>query len=143
MEDIKHKLTAYWYCVSHLDDLDNRYRVLKAKAEKDTSSLSLAPASGGRQDKMAETATLLADIDREKQKERSMLLSNEKDVQAIISMLSDYKMRLIMEDRYLNLVYDGGCARMMHWEEIAVSRHYSYRYVIMLHGEALKILSKL
>lgn len=132
MDSIKQQLKAAWYATRELDRLYDEYCKLKARAERMTPTYSLAPGGGGSQDQMANKATMLADMERDYQSSFQALRDTIKDVQIIISSLDDFQMRLIMEDRYLAL---------KKWEEIAVDRHYSYRYVIMLHGEALKILS--
>jgi hypothetical protein len=131
MSDIKQRLRAYWYCSQRLDKLYDKYHAIRARAEKMTPAYSLAP--GGGSGDMADTVAMLADMEKQYQQERHELMATMHEVEAIISSLDDYRMRIIMEDRYIHFE---------KWEQIAVDRHYSYRYVIELHGMALKILGE-
>ena len=51
-----------------------------------------------------------------------------REIKAVLNQLEDDTLRLLMEYRYL----DG-----LTFEEIAVKMHYSWRWVIKLHGKAL------
>lgn len=131
MSDIKQRLRAYWYCTQRLDKLYDKYHAIRARAEKMTPAYSLAP--GGGSGDMADTVAMVVQLEHDYQDELRQLRDTMKEVEAIISSLDDYRMRIIMEDRYIHFE---------KWEQIAVDRHYSYRYVIELHGMALKILGE-
>jgi hypothetical protein len=132
-KEIKHRLQAYQYCTSKLDKLYDKYQELKARAEKMTPAYSLAPGGGGSQDTMADTTALLADVEREYQAERHDLISTMHEVEAIISAVSDYRMRSVLEYHYINF-YD------LH--QVAEEMHFTYDYVRRLHGWALLELRK-
>ena len=138
--DVQNRLLAAWYATQSLEKLYEKYHRLRAQAEKVTPHYSLAPAKDGKQDTMAENVTMLADLERDYQKEFKEMRSTIKEVQIIIASLEDFRMRLILEDRYLNFIYEGKGLRKMKWEEIAIARHYSYQQVIKIHGSALEIL---
>ena len=131
MSDIKQRLLSYWYCTQRLDKLYDKYHAIRARAEKMTPAYSLAP--GGGSGDMADTVAMVVQLEHDYHDELRQLRDTMKEVEAIISSLDDYRMRIIMEDRYIHFE---------KWEQIAVNRHYSYQHVIKLHGKALAILSK-
>lgn len=130
--DIKRELREYWYITQHLCNLAERYNRLRAQAEKVTPAYSLAPGGSGSQERMADQVNTLVDMERKYQAEFVAARAAMHRVEQLIASLDDYTQRVILEDRYLEF---------MKWEAIAMKHSYTYRRVIQLHGEALRILS--
>ena len=96
-----------------------------------TPAYSLAPGGGGSQDSMAETVTMLADMERMEQDECHELMEAMRDVQTLIDTVSDFRMRIVLVFHYIHF---------MDFHRIAEEMHYDYYHVIKLHGWALEEL---
>lgn len=131
--DIKRELREYWYITQHLCNMAERYNRMRAQAEKVTPTYSLAPGGLGSQERMADQVNTLVDMERKYQAEFAAARAAMHRVEQLIASLDDYTQRVILEDRYLEF---------MKWEAIAMKHSYTYRRVIQLHGEALRILSE-
>ena len=133
-QDIKRDLKEYWYITQHLCNMADRYNKLRAQAERITPAYSQVPgAAGGSQDKLAKQVSALVDMEIKYQAEFAAARNAMHKVEQLIASLDDYTQRIVLEDRYLSF---------MKWEEIAVKRGYTYRWVLKLHGKALEALKK-
>lgn len=131
--DIKHGLKEYWYITQHLCNMADRYNKLRAQAERITPVYSPVPGGGSNQDKLAKQVSALVDMEIKYQAEFAAARNAMHKVEQLIASLDDYTQRIVLEDRYLSF---------MKWEEIAVKRGYTYRWVLKLHGKALEALKK-
>lgn len=109
-------------------------RLLEEKAKwwslclKVTPSLSQAPGGGESGSPIERPMDKVLEIEEEINKEIDELQEVCRGIKTVLGQLEDDTLRLLMEYRYL----DG-----LTFEEIAVKMHYSWRWVIKLHGKAL------
>ena len=109
-------------------------RLLEEKAKwwslclKTTPSLSQAPGGGESGSPVERPMDKVLEIEEEINQEIDELQEVCRDIKTVLGQLEDDTLRLLMEYRYL----DG-----LTFEEIAVKMHYSWRWVIKLHGKAL------
>lgn len=95
---------------------------------KTTPSLSQAPGGGESGSPVERPMDKVLEIEEEINKEIDELQEVCRGIKTVLGQLEDDTLRLLMEYRYL----DG-----LTFEEIAVKMHYSWRWVIKLHGKAL------
>lgn len=109
-------------------------RLLEEKAKwwslclKTTPNLSQAPGGGESGSPVERPMDKVLEIEEEINKEIDELQEVCRGIKTVLGQLEDDTLRLLMEYRYL----DG-----LTFEEIAVKMHYSWRWVIKLHGKAL------
>lgn len=109
-------------------------RLLEKKAKwwslclKTTPNLSQAPGGGESGSPVERPMDKVLEIEEEINKEIDELQEVCRGIKTVLGQLEDDTLRLLMEYRYL----DG-----LTFEEIAVKMHYSWRWVIKLHGKAL------
>ena len=109
-------------------------RLLEEKAKwwslclKTTPSLSQAPGGGESGSPVERPMDKVLEIEAEINREIDELQEVCRGIKTVLGQLEDDTLRLLMEYRYL----DG-----LTIEEIAVKMHYSWRWVIKLHGKAL------
>lgn len=109
-------------------------RLLEEKAKwwslclKVTPSLSPAPGGGESGSPVERPMDKVLEIEEKIDQEIDELQEVRRDIKTVLGQLEDDTLRLLMEYRYL----DG-----LTFEEIAVKMHYSWRWVIKLHGKAL------
>ncbi len=109
-------------------------RLLEEKAKwwslclKTTPNLSQAPGGGESGSPVERPMDKVLEIEEEINQEIDELQEVCRGIKTVLGQLEDDTLRLLMEYRYL----DG-----LTFEEIAVKMHYSWRWVIKLHGKAL------
>lgn len=109
-------------------------RLLEKKAKwwslclKTTTNLSQAPGGGESGSPVERPMDKVLEIEAEINREIDELQEVCRGIKTVLGQLEDDTLRLLMEYRYL----DG-----LTFEEIAVKMHYSWRWVIKLHGKAL------
>ena len=109
-------------------------RLLEEKAKwwslclKVTPSLSPAPGGGESGSPVERPMDKVLEIEEKIDQEIDELQEVRRDIKTVLGQLEDDTLRLLMEYRYI----DG-----LTFEEIAVKMHYSWRWVIKLHGKAL------
>lgn len=109
-------------------------RLLEEKAKwwslclKTTPNLLQAPGGGESGSPVERPMDKVLEIEAEINREIDELQEVCRGIKTVLGQLEDDTLRLLMEYRYL----DG-----LTFEEIAVKMHYSWRWVIKLHGKAL------
>lgn len=132
-EEVKHKLQSYRYCLQRIDKNIELIAELRSRAEKITTSYSLAP-SGGLGDSLANAAAKITDLEREIAKDTAYLKEAMTLVLFMISTLDDYQQRSVLDYRY---IYG------YSWGKIRAELHYSRTQVYEIHMAALKNLSQI
>ena len=129
---IKHKLKSYWYCSRRVDaDLD-KIAKLRSQVERMTPAYSLAPG-GHPTANMEDAVAMIADIEVKLKRHTQQMRDAMVIVQAMIDGLADYKMRIVLQYRYVNFY---------GWDKIAGELQYNRQWVLKLHGYALINLEK-
>ena len=108
-----------------------RIRQWRETAESITSVISGEPHSNSVTRKIETCAIEIAKLENEILDDIEALCEAEREIQAAINMLEKPNYKTVMELRYLN---------HMSWEAIAAKMHYSFRWVLTIHDEALKEL---
>ena len=118
--------------VRHLDSTISakleQIETLHAQVTKTTSVLSDMPRSGGEQDRLAKTIAKIVDLKKKLRDEIEEYIELKEEAIELIDSMSDGRHRLVLTYRYIN---------GKTWEEIAVEMHYTYKWVHVLHGQAL------
>ena len=104
--------------------------ILYAQATKITAVLSDTPKvkSSEEQDKLAATVAKIVDLKKGLRDEIEEYIELKEEAIKLIDSMSDGRHRLVLTYRYIN---------GKTWEEIAVEMHYTYKWVHVLHGQAL------
>lgn len=105
---------------------------LRSLAEKVTQSFSGAPAGGEASSRVELAAAKIVDLEKEVGRGIDNLEKVRCQVEKAINTLQNPNQRDVLKLRYLN---------GMKWEQIAVKLNYNYRWVLRLHGIALKNLA--
>jgi hypothetical protein len=90
--------------------------------------------SSGNQDKMAQTICKIIDLEHDIQAEIDSLIELRREIRERINAMPDDKLRLVLQNRYLNF---------QKWENIAVEMNYAFQWVMILHNRALKEFNRL
>ena len=129
----------YLLQASRLDQtIDNKLEQvqrLKDIALKVTISYEKEIVSGGGcvQSPMADTVNKLVDLEKEINKDIDKLVDLKREIIELIRRIDDSNHRLLLERRYLN---------GYGWDEVADEIGYDKRWVMRLHGRALKEIDK-
>lgn len=103
----------------------------RSRAERVTTSLSLAPGASNEGDRVSSAVEKIIALEGEINASIDELLQVRKAVEHAIQGVPDSTLRILLALRYI----DG-----MTWEQVAVTMHYTYQWVCVLHGRALKQL---
>lgn len=87
-----------------------------------------------KDDKVGETVVLIVELQNDIQADINKLIQVKRDVRRVINEISDSKLKLILQERYLNF---------KKWEEISLIIGCSFRWVVKLHSEALREAEKI
>jgi len=102
---------------------------LRELATKTTQTLTADNVqSSGSSDKISAIVSKIVDMEREVDAEIDKLQEIKKNVEKVISAVTNYTQRQVLTLRYIN---------GLRWEEIAVKMNYTYRNVCYIHGRAL------
>ncbi|MBR1689387.1 MAG: DUF1492 domain-containing protein [Oscillibacter sp.] len=126
-QEKKRWLRQYLEVLDDQDELIEERKRWKAIATKITAAPSGMP--GGGSERGGENAMLqLAEISREIDAKAARARAVRTQIRACISRIPDARLRRLLRLRYISgLTFD----------EIAERMHYSWRWVIKLHGQAL------
>lgn len=132
--DAKKLLREYRNILREIERIEDELATWQARAEKCTTSFSAVPGGGGDGDKI-QVAVEQMDAIREKLNARLVKLTDARDnAERIIKSVSDLRLRLILEYRYIDgLTYD----------EIGLRMNYSFRQIFRLHKWALSKAEKM
>ena len=109
--------------------------ILHAQATKITVVLSNTPKveSSAERDKLAATVAKIVDLKKALREELDEYISLKAEAIRLINSMPDCRHRLVLMHRYIN---------GQTWEQIAVEMHYTYQWVHVLHGRALREFEK-
>lgn len=114
--------------LSRLYDEQERWR---AKAEKVTQRISPMPTGAPSGNRVQDAVEKIGEVESHISREIVEQCAVRDEIASTIAAVPDETMRLLLQLRYM----DG-----LTWEEIAVKMHYTYQWVCVLHGRALKEL---
>lgn len=89
--------------------------------------------TGTKQSDLSEAYIRLETYQERVSRRLDKLIELREQGKKLIAMVEDTDQQTILYDRYINC---------MSWEQIAVNMHYTYRWVLQLHGKALQNLEK-
>ncbi|RXM70718.1 DUF1492 domain-containing protein [Clostridium tetani] len=117
---------------SKLEQLES----LKSLAMKVNTDITQERVSGGPNTKspMENVMVKVIDLEYEINRDIDNLVDLKKEIIETINKLSDLNYQLLLEMRYIN----GRC-----WDEVAISMGYDRRWILRLHGRALKEIEKI
>ena len=109
---------------------------LKSLAMKSTTSFTQERIYGGNieRSKMESTIVKVMDLENEINVDIDRLVDLKKDIQDTIKMMDDINQQLLLELRYLV---------RKSWDEVAEVLGYDKRWVMRLHGRALKEIDEI
>lgn len=125
---------AMWLDIMINQKLEEQER-LKAMAEKVTSNFSEVKVSGGeRKNTREESNVKLIDLRNETNEITDRYIDLRNEIMETINQLEEMNYRLILEMRYIS---------KKGWDEIAATMGYDVRWIMELHGRALKKVDKI
>ena len=108
---------------------------LRALAERRTAAYGREKVRGsGAADARMDVVARIVDAERELDARIDAMLAMKAEIQEVIARVSDARMRVLLELRYLN---------GRTWEEVAEEMNYTTRNIYNLHGAALKAVAPL
>lgn len=110
------------------DELTEELEQWRTRATKITQTLSQEPRGAGNGDKLQSSVIKICELEEELDQKIRELLSQRKEIVAVLDSLSDDNLRQLMRYRYI---------QGMTWDEIAEEMYYSRMQVCRLHGQAL------
>jgi DNA-directed RNA polymerase specialized sigma subunit len=126
--DAKQYLRKVRYLDKTISAKLEQIETLHAQVTKTTTVLSDMPGCKGNQDKLAKTIAKIVDLKKGLRQEIEDYVDLKEEAIRLIDSMSDGRHRLVLTYRYIN---------GKTWEEIAVEMHYTYKWVHVLHGQAL------
>ena len=112
-----------------------RIQQLRALAERRTAVYGREKVGGsGAMDFRMDVVARIVDAERELDEKIDRMIELRREIQDTVARVSEDRMRVLLELRYLN-----GCT----WEEIAERMSYSTRNIYNLHAAALKAAAPL
>ena len=126
--DAKQYLRKVRYLDKTISAKLEQIETLHAQVTKTTTVLSDMPGCKGNQDKLAKTIAKIVDLKKGRRQEIEDYVDLKEEAIRLIDSMSDGRHRLVLTYRYIN---------GKTWEEIAVEMHYTYKWVHVLHGQAL------
>ncbi len=128
---VKRVLQSVRYAQASIRRLDDLIAEIRSRAEKMTTGYSDTPGGGnfGRTDVIAK----LIETERSQKEAVRQWCEAIDEVQSLISELTDYNERAVLEHRYIN------CEE---WMTISFAMHFSLQHLYRIHGRALYKLSK-
>lgn len=130
----KEFLNRAFYINQRIDSKLEQLESLTALSQKVTTTYSQAPASGSHNNsKMEDTIIKLVMMQEDLNRDIDMLIDTKAEIIKAINGVENQEYRTILEQRYL-------C--MKTWPQIASDLNYGTRNIYIIHGEALKALSK-
>ena len=127
-EKVKHYLNGAWYYQKKADFLEEKIRVLRARAQKMTTSFQDVPTFGGFADHRQQVIAEMVDTEREYRKMTQQCRNKKQEIEYLISLVGDHQEALVLEMRYL--YYE-------NWQTIALKLNYDVRSIYRIHGKAL------
>lgn len=103
----------------------------RARAEKITPVHTGMPGGGEVEDGMQQAVEKICEIEAQLDADIDLLIQTKKEIVRAIGTVEEPRYREVLERRYL----DGDT-----WEQIAVDMHYSWRWLHILHKQALNKL---
>jgi len=109
---------------------------IRALAEKVTVNFTQEKVSGGKGiiSPMEEATIKLIDLSHEINDDIDRLIDLKKEILNVINEIEDFRYRLLLEMRYINC---------KDWDEVANTLGYDTRYILKLHGRALKEIDEI
>lgn len=112
---------------------EDQIKDLRERAEKVTTMMSDMPRGGGARG-MDDIVAKIADLKTEIANDTKKLIERRKTIRCAINELDDIRFQTVLELRYLN---------GLEWDELARKIGYERRYILKIHGWALKELDKI
>lgn len=109
-----------------LDQVD----ALRSLAERMTSVVTGMPHGGGSKSR-EDVYIKLVDLRNEVHQKIDDLVDMQREIESVISLIENTKLRELLFARYVNL---------KAFEQIAADMHYSFRQIYNLHGAALNAI---
>lgn len=110
-----------------LDDIHH----LRETAVKVTEVLTPDKIQASRENRMEAIVAKIVDMEREVDEKIDQLQEIKKQVESAIVSVPEARCRDVLRLRYIN---------GMTWEKIAVELNFTYQWVCILHGRALKFI---
>jgi len=109
---------------------------IRALAEKVTVNFTQEKVSGGKgiTSPMEEATIKLIDLSHEINDDIDRLIDLKKEILNVINEIDDFRYKLLLEMRYINC---------KDWDEVANTLGYDTRYILKLHGRALKEIDEI
>ncbi|MBR1696860.1 MAG: hypothetical protein IJ712_01355 [Anaerovibrio sp.] len=99
-----------------------------------TTTISDMPGSPSRNtDKMERIIAKIVDMEHKIDEEIDSLVDLKDQIQSCINSLDDAEYRVLLTERYINFE---------DWEKIALTMHYTTRYIHLMHRRALRLIQK-
>jgi DNA-directed RNA polymerase specialized sigma subunit len=126
---------AFWLDRVIQNKLEQKER-LEAMAQKVTVDFTKEKVLGGNNttSPMEDATVKLIDLSHEINDDIDRLIDLKREILATIKSLEDTSYQLLLEMRYIN---------NKNWDDVAVCMGYDRRWVMRLHGRALKEIDKI
>lgn len=121
-------LSRYRILSRKVDDLTEELEQWRTRATKITPTLSQEPRGAGNGDKLQSSVVKICELEEELDQKIRELLSQRKEIVAVLDSLSDDNLRQLMRYRYI---------KGMTWDEISEKMNYSRTQTCRIHGRAL------
>lgn len=133
MQDAKEFLQQYQDAEYEIRAKLDQIHRLRELSTSTTQALGGDRVQSSAENKLERIVAKIADMESEVDEDIDKLVETKKQVAEVISRVPDAAQRNVLTLRYIN---------GKRWEEIAVDMNYNYRWVLELHGRALREISK-
>ena len=124
----KEYLQQYGTAMRRIRAISDHLAELRAIAERITPNYGGNGGSHQTGDKLGSAVAQIVDAENKVRTEIEQLFATEREIEQTINAVEDERLRMILYHRYI---------LGEKWEQIAVSLHLDYRWLLRLHGRAL------
>lgn len=125
----KEYLGRYRACCQQYIYLLEGIEQLEALAQKTTAAKDGSNVQTGLTDKVGQKVSMLADMRTEAEEQLNELAKIKSEIEAVILAVRDNKQRTVLYNRYI---------LQKVWTQIAEEMELDSRYILKIHGKALK-----
>lgn len=125
----KEYLGRYRACCQQYIYLLEGIEQLEALAQKTTAATDGSNVQTGLTDKVGQKVSMLADMRTEAEEQLNELAKIKSEIEAVILAVRDNKQRTVLYNRYI---------LQKVWTQIAEEMELDSRYILKIHGKALK-----
>lgn len=132
-EEVKAWLQSYRFLKSDVERLEEELVYWHSKSEKMTRAMSGMPSGSGDGDQVSSSVEKIMELESQLEDKLSRMVEQRRKIEELIASLPE-RQQQVLYARYI----DG-----LTWKQVSQKMYLEYRWVLKIHGRALREISKL